>query len=526
MASSPASPKFDHLVVVMFENRSFDNLLGYLYAPGEIAEFEGVLGRELSNPIPSGLDGSERGTVVAHPAQKLEVPDPDPGEEYPHVNTQLYGIVAPEANATLPAKEMHPPFNAPPTSTAPASMNGFVADYAHTFSVEMGRPPTYEEYAQIMACHTPDELPVVSSLARGFACCDHWFCEVPTQTLPNRSFFHAGTSSGFVLDFPVENYVDHNDAPTIFERLEAAKLPWMVYVDPQQVVSLTGLIHARRLAPYFDTHFATIYDFCADAAAGRLPAYSFLEPNMFHPRSDMHPPGFARIRHDLRIPVTPAILEGEALLARVYNAVRTASSDSGSNWKNTLLIATFDEHGGTFDHVPPPAVPAPSPDAPAGQMGFTFERAGVRIPAILVSAWIEPRTVEHAVFRSCSVLRTLRERFSLGPPLTARDADARDLASLLTRETPRAPSDWPLVSPASIGAATELFEKFPHPLSSLGRHLFRAALVHEVRATGETIDVDPESVNVPIARTHLRRFRKAKFDGIRNGRQSWEPGDP
>jgi phospholipase C len=517
--SGPPAPKFDHLVVIMFENRSFDNLLGYLYQPGEVPSFDGVLGRQLSNPIPAGLDGSEQGTVPVHPATNMDTPDPDPGEEYPHVNTQLYGTVAPPENRFKPAKDTVAPFNAPSSASAQPTMDGFVADYVNSFRLEMERLPNRDEYAQIMACYTPDQVPVVSSLAKGFACFDHWFCEVPSQTLPNRSFFHAASSSGYVMDFPVENFVLRNDAPTIFERLETAKLPWKVYMNPEQIVSITALIHARRLAPFFDTHFSTIYDFYAEAAAGTLPAYAFIEPNIVPLRTDMHPPELARLRHELHLPPPAAMLGGERLLADVYNAVRSATNSQGSNWRNTLLVVTFDEHGGTYDHVPPPPVPAPVADAPAGQMGFTFQRSGVRIPTIAISAWVDPGTVVSTEFRSTSVIRTLRERWSLGGPLTQRDAVAPDLAAVLTRERPRPPEEWPQVAPHPPRLRDELLDFLDKPLGTLGRHLFEAALLHEAKNAGVAVEADPSTVTHRQAQAHLRSLRKAAFVGVRTGRQ-------
>ena len=104
----------DHVVVVMFENRSFDNLLGRLYEPGEVETFEGVIGKDLSNPIPEWAEsGPERGTVPYGIAQNLDTPNPDPGEEYQHVNTQLFGTIDPPSNRGVLAEDMTAPFNAP-----------------------------------------------------------------------------------------------------------------------------------------------------------------------------------------------------------------------------------------------------------------------------------------------------------------------------------------------------------------------------------------------------------------------------
>jgi phospholipase C len=441
----------DHVVVIMFENRSFDNLLGRLYQPGEVASFEGVLGRELSNPIPSWAgDTGGRTVLPCGVAPGMDTPRPDPGEEYPHVNTQLFGMIDPPGNRGKPCASMTAPYNAPTEKWRRPTMDGFVADYISTLIAETGRAPGYDEYAQIMTGYTPGQMPVISTLARGFASFDHWFCEVPSQTFANRSFFHAATSSGFVVNMdPADSFPVRNSAETIFERLEAGGLSWRVYCDPPSHISITGLIHARRLLDRFGTNFVTTDQFVQDAASGQLPAYSFIEPNLLYGHNDMHP-ALDALYPDVPFDPPSPLIGGEALLAKIYDAVRSGSSATGSNAWNTLLLVTFDEHGGTYDHVPPPAVPPPVPAAPVGQMGFTFERSGVRVPAIAISAWAPERTVINAEYRHTSVIRTLREHWTLGGPLTGRDAAARDLTPVLSLDRPRAPEDWPEVRPRPV----------------------------------------------------------------------------
>jgi phospholipase C len=236
---------FDHVVVVMFENRSFDNLLGRLYHPDEVRSFEGVLGKELSNPIPDWAEyGADRKVVSYGVAASMDTPNPDPGEEYTHVNTQLFGVIDPPGNRGVMSEKMVAPYNAPAPGQQP-TLDGFVADYISAFTAEMGRQPTYDEYAQIMTGYAPEQVPVLSGLARGFATFDHWFCEVPSQTFTNRSFFHAGTASGLVVNsFPTDAFPVHNTAETLFQRLKANGLSWRVYCDPATVVPFTGMIHA------------------------------------------------------------------------------------------------------------------------------------------------------------------------------------------------------------------------------------------------------------------------------------------
>jgi phospholipase C len=445
------SNALDHVVVLMFENRSFDNLLGRLYQPGEVPSFEGVAGQVLTNPIPDWAEDHAGHTDVTYGvAAGMNTPSPDPGEEYQHVNTQLFGIIDPPANRGVLADKMIAPYNAPPDWRQQPSMDGFVADYISSFAAEIGRQPRYDEYAQIMTGYTPAQMPVTSTLARGFGTFDHWFCEVPSQTFANRSFAHAGTSSGFVDNLsPADSFPVHNTAETIFERLDQQGLSWRVYCDPPSHMSLTGVIHAPRLWPHFAKNFVTTDQFLQDAANGSLPTYSFIEPNLLYGHNDMHP-AFDALFPDTPIDPPSSLLGGEALLAKIYNAIRSSSSEQGSNAWNTLLMITFDEHGGTYDHVSPPLVAQPDAAAAPGQMGFGFDRSGLRVPAIAISAWIPDRTVITSEYRNTSVIATLRKRWQLGGPLTGRDAVAADIAQVLSLQTPRDPQDWPEVTPQQV----------------------------------------------------------------------------
>jgi phospholipase C len=248
---------------------------------------------------------------------------------------------------------------------------------------------------------------------------------------------------------PAESFPLHNDAETIFERLEAGGLTWRVYCDPPSHISLTGIIHAPRLHERWETNFFTTDRFLEDAATGQLPNYSFIEPNLLYGHNDMHP-AFDALFPGVDLDPPSALLGGEALLAKIYDAIRCSASPDGSNAYNTLFMVCFDEHGGTYDHVPPPAVLPPDPTAPAGQMGFRFDRSGLRVPAIAVSPWIPEQTVVNDQYRHTSVIRTLREHWQLGGPLTARDGAAPDLAPVLSLDTPRDPDDWPDVTPRPV----------------------------------------------------------------------------
>ena len=480
----------DHVVVVMFENRSFDNLLGRLYEPGEVGSFEGVIGKDLSNPIPEWAEhGAERGSIAYGIAETMDTPNPDPGEEYQHVNTQLYGTIDPPSNRGVPAERMTAPFNLPADPPGTPPMNGFVTDYISAYTAETGRQPTYEQYAQIMQGYTPEQMPVLSTIAKGFATFDHWFAEVPSQTFTNRSFFHAATASGLVVNAPYKNFPGLNVGETIFERLESNGLTWKVYVDPPAIAPFTGLIHGGRLKHRFATHFVTTDQFYADAANGELPTYSFIEPNLIHGHNDMHPP-IGALMPGLGIDAPSSLLGGDAFLASIYQAIRTSATEDGSNWWNTLLMVVFDEHGGTYDHVPPPAATPPETAAPVGQYGFAFDRLGVRLPAIAVSPWIDERTVINDVHHHTSVIRTLRERWDLGAPLTQRDAEAPDLAPIFTRDEPRRPEDWPDVHPQPVPAFDVSLIPPDAPLSPLAKAFVggSATLAHGLNADAPEIE--------------------------------------
>jgi phospholipase C len=147
----------------------------------------------------------------------------------------------------------------------------------------------------------------------------------------------------------------------------------------------------------------------------------------------------------MELPADPpsSVLGGEAFLARIYEAYRAMQSPRGSNIWNTALLIGWDEPGGTYDHVPPGPVPPPDPSAPTGEMGFGFDRSGYRVPAVIVSPWVEPGSVYKEEHRHTSLIATLREQWQLGDPFTARDAVARSFSDVFVRETPSRPDTWP-----------------------------------------------------------------------------------
>jgi phospholipase C len=492
MSEPDRSHALDHIVVVLFENRSLDNVLGHLYGPGDGKKFDGVIGKSLSNPIPAWAEqGAERKVVPYTVATDMDSPNPDSGEEYFHTNTQLFNTID-DQNRFKIGDAVMAPWNAPPPGAGP-TMDGFVTDYISTFTGEIGRQPTYDEYAHIMTGYTPEQLPVLSGIARDFGVFDHWFCEVPSQTFMNRSFWTAATSSGLVVNSPISKWFTKNDVETIFERLEAHGKTWKVYVMEPMPLSFAGLIHFARLKDRLATHFVPFTEFEKDAAAGTLPDFSLIEPNMVSGHGDYHP-AFSRSFSDtvdFKLDSPSSMLSGEAFLDHVYDAYRSATSQTGTNVWNTALLIGWDEPGGTYDHVPPGPVPPPDPAAPPGELGFTFDRSGYRVPAIIVSPWVEPGSVYNEEYRHTSLIATLRKAWRLGEPFTQRDASARTFDHVFSRAMPRDPQTWVTVNARPVPAWTMDPEVVGKGLSSLGKGI-GPALIAKAKELGVQL---PAEVN-------------------------------
>jgi phospholipase C len=444
-------PQIEHIIVVMMENRSFDNMCGWLYGQGAQPPSQFLP----AAPNPRPYDGFRAGLFnpvneqyfagqskdiypVFSQANATNMPSPDPNEDFPNVNYQLFGPEAPSQNSTWPNL-------------------GFVVNY------KLVTGPNIP--VQIMEPFSPPQVPVLSALAQNFGISDAWFSSVPSNTWPNRSFVHAGTSNGNVVNGTHPNPLEW-DVPTIFNVMEETGVSWKVYSDTVITPPLTRLMFPKLWGLALD-RFSHFDDFRQACASSSLPQYSFLEPSFLDNPNDDHPP------HDVRA--------GEQFLFEIWQAVSQSPT-----WKNTLLVITYDEHGGTYDHVMPPWN-ASCPDAKSnpGQQGFTFNRFGVRVPAVVVSPWIQKGTV----FRSdsaagipydhTSILATLRDWLQI--PSTkmlpsARIASAPTLAQVLGLQTPR--TDLPNIpspSGTTIATASTLL------LNDLQKSLVTASAVQQRR---------------------------------------------
>ena len=409
-------PQIEHLIVVMLENRSLDNLCGWLYADAPPAHSIPQGGDPIFDGLNAGLwNPSNSSYFQGQPADKVfvvrgasttTVPDHDPEEGFDHVTFQIYG-----------------PQGAVPDPRWP--MQGFLVDYA---SIGAANP------AQIMQCYTPEQVPVISALAHNFAISDRWFCSTPNQTWPNRCFVHAGTANGNVDNGAIPDPFKW-DVPSIFNVLQSMGVSWTVYCDTVVAPSLTRSMFPKLWDPFLDGHFQGFPAFQQACSQGSLPTYSFIEPSFLVDPNDEHPP------HD--------VTAGEEFLLALWQSVSQSPL-----WSKSLLIITFDEHGGCYDHVLPPTN-AVTPDQASnpGAEGFRFDRFGVRVPTIVISPYIEPGTVFRASvavsgtpYDHTSILATLRDWLEIPESLmlpSQRIAAAPHLGPVLTRTTAR--TDLPAI---------------------------------------------------------------------------------
>jgi phospholipase C len=380
---------FDHFVVLMLENRSFDHIFGYL-GIGDGLPAGGAVnylkpGDARSEVFHSGK-GGDYTAIGQGPSHSLK-----------ETNMQLFGVTKPT----------------PSVSAGTPSLDGFVASFKTALQYDLKRAPTTNELQQVMNVFEPPQLPVLSTLAQNFVLCDRWFADVPGPTMPNRAFVHAATSQGYTYN---ANWKPKFTCKTLYDRINAdPNRTWRSYYHDQDDIV--------ELYPYLkkdETNHVLFDDsFLSDVSGDRLATYSFITPAFInapmHPANSMHAP----------VDVRPA----EKLIADVYGAPR-AHPDV---WKKTLFILVFDEHGGYYDHVPPPATV--NPDGIAGRtdqsflVPFDFKRLGLRVPAILISPWFKSG-VDSTVYSHSTIPGSVIDALNLpGGFLTKRDKNANKLTA-------------------------------------------------------------------------------------------------
>ena len=442
--------KVDHIFVLMLENRSIDQMLGLSQSKGNDAvsrrptSIEGLSGME-SNPSPSP------GVPITVTSPSEYVAPADPGHEFPDVQEQLCGSGGAFSAVTPPTGNVDPKIN----------NSGFVTAFARKYpNAPMATP---------MKVFLPSQLPVLTTLAQEFAVCDHWFSSMPGPTWPNRFFVHAATCGG--LDhspsLPKEFTSMAGGAykfanGTIYDLLESGKVDWSIYTgdDFPQSLHMEGMTDRSHRFHEF-SHFKKEL-----MAPGFSSSYIFIEP-------DWHP--FTHFKGGTSQHPLDDVTGGERLVKEVYEAIRGSPV-----WESSMLIITYDEHGGFYDHVAPPTTvdPGDTPSNPDNnKYGFNFRQLGVRVPAIVISPHVSNGVIDHRIYDHSSVPATVEGMFGL-TNLTQRDKNANRLDSLLTLTDPRVDAPQTLPDPVDTGGILKVevealnkldegFEKFVS-LFSLG----------------------------------------------------------
>jgi phospholipase C len=402
-----ALDQIDHVVVLMMENRSFDHMLGYLRLSGRRPELDG-----LTADMANGYH--------------------DASGKFPQYDGLSFG--AHELRDTRMTKAQDPPHGGSSVDKQLANdMGGFV----QTYMDERGGP-TEVHPADVMGYHSDKHLPVYDHLTEKFCVCDKWFSSVAGSTFPNRLYSLAGRAAGARENISPPIY----HLPSFVRHLDGVKgVSWATFVH-----DVTPILWAvdndypfKHLldehVAWFDGHFRPPHigdTFIQRAAKGKLPSVSWIDPSFADlrtglmriispPSNDDHPPSDVTL--------------GQALVLKVYDALA-----SSKKWQKTLFVITYDEHGGFFDHVPPPS--NPPDDDPA-----TFNRYGVRVPAIVVSPFVGRRSFSHEVFDHTSIVKTILLRFardanSTIPDMGKRVSNAQHLGVLFTEGVAR-PAETP-----------------------------------------------------------------------------------
>lgn len=389
----PGIDKLQHIVVLMMENRSFDHMLGSLKAKD--SRIDGLTGQE-TNPDTSGVQ------VQVQPKAEFQGQlDPDPDHHFAAVDLQIFGGAQ--------SDDRRP------------NMSGFVRSY---FQQRKDK----DHSQKVMYYFPPEKVPVLSTLATQFAVFNRWFASIPGPTICNRAFAHYGTSFGQV---GMDIFYLGKPYLSIYERLIKASpshTAKIYYYD--QASSTIEIVNLLQHQPEL---FATFDQFLSDCKTGQLPQYCFVEPNYSDHdsddgeelASDQHPD------HDVQA--------GELFIASVYNAIRK----NQALWESTALLVVYDEHGGIYDHVPPPECTPDGFTATAADnqpiTPFRFDRLGVRVPAVLISPWVPKGTVvDGRIFEHASIPATVT-KFFLGDydARSPREKAAETFLDLLSLPAPR-----------------------------------------------------------------------------------------
>lgn len=399
-----------HLFVLMMENRSFDHVFG----------LSGIQGRDARTMAPTtvwGLRGDDSQLDNKGHPQPITQDAPfamvhDVPHEFEDVKAQLLG----------------PGHDTTSYGSVPNTNSGFLAPV---------RAPAAPNWFDAIRAFTPDKLPVLHALAKEFVVCDQWFASMPGPTFPNRMFAHAASCAGYP-DSPTKRMFVKNELfgypfnrGHIFGRMRQKKIPWAIYVHDliENMSVLMEGIHRSELRDYES-------DFGADILnVAYAPKYIFIEPKYdaivgnYEIGNSMHP--------------LNNVINGELLIKDVYEKLRASPL-----WGSSALVVVFDEHGGFYDHVPPPGAPAPADGHPDPEK-FDFKTLGPRVPALIISPLIAKNLIDHTQYDHTSILRTLSEWLGLAP-LTERDKHAQSFSHLFKLDIARQGTPLHLPDPPPI----------------------------------------------------------------------------
>ncbi|HXB55407.1 MAG TPA: alkaline phosphatase family protein [Vicinamibacteria bacterium] len=421
----------DRVIVLMLENRSFDHVLGSLRLEGK--NVDGI------DPFFSNLDSKG----VRHAVRPIS-------------ETTRASSFAPDV-----------PHDADSVAIQMDKMGGFIQAYER-----VAPAPTSPQ--DVLAYYTRKELPITYFLADEFTVCDRWFSAIPTDTIPNRLYSVCGHSNG-LRGGPKDHFLDMT---SIFDFLDG---DWAVYAGALPLILLIGNL-TKHIGNAF--HIRKLQDFVRDAQRGDLPRVTWIEPvydyaahiptRPFGEPNDDHPPDRIEL--------------GQKLIAEVYGALIS----NPDVWNKSVLIVTYDEHGGFFDHVQPPDL------APEEVQADRFTTYGLRVPAIIVSPFAERGAVVSARFDHCSILKFILEWFKL-PMFGSRIASA-NISSVAAALSATARSDRPSAPPPPVlqpARARALTAEPSAPPSDFALHLDALRLALQDKDPAGFTAGFPELVNTP-----------------------------
>ncbi len=418
---SNSEEKIKHVVVLMFENRSFDHILGDMPGVNGLFDANGNLKKDIYN-TPDPSKKPHKPNKPQHPfpitpgaSEQEYIPNTPGAPSFNHDFTaMLVDLYGPSTVAVLDGKPVgnHTPVY-PTNNCGFVNRNDFKTGSNHQYSV--------------MSYFKWDSMKVFHKLAREFVVCDNWHCDMPGHTAPNRAFMHCATTGALGIDD--NDAANETDPPppcatmvyreTIFERLEAAGKTWKMYwagsnLDTDFLNPKVGNQNWTGNDPsQTNCTKVPLTQFCVDVNQGTLPFYSFIMCfSALLPDASMHP----------QAPVEP----GENLLAGVYTALRNSP-----RWDDTLLIVNFDENGGMYDHETCPKTKPPYPGVEPEKWPpvyeFDYSILGVRIPVLLISPWLN-KGIDSTPLQNTSIMRYLEDVTSPGSFLTERDRHANSIA--------------------------------------------------------------------------------------------------